>query len=164
MESGKAASVVIASEAKQSIRPHRMDCFARNDGGDDGCCGTVPVIANPPARKQQREPQMSDASSHAAGWRPATYYPDPAIRALDPRFEKYWLKLSAVERLATGCAGPRARSGSATDAICCAATSPTSASSSGRKKAARLASTENPPTSPTATPATARAGSSPANM
>ena len=30
------------------------------------------------------------------------YYPDPAIHALDPRFEKYWLKLSAVERLATG--------------------------------------------------------------
>ena len=29
---------------------------------------------------------MSDAASHAAGWRPATYYPDPAIRALDPRF------------------------------------------------------------------------------
>ena len=42
---------------------------------------------------------MSDAASHSAGWRPATYYPDPAIRALDPRFEKYWLKLSAVERL-----------------------------------------------------------------
>ena len=40
--------------------------------------------------------------SHSAGWRPATYYPDPAIHALDPRFEKYWLKLSAVERLATG--------------------------------------------------------------
>ena len=30
------------------------------------------------------------------------YYPDPAIHALDPRFEKYWLKLSAVERLTTG--------------------------------------------------------------
>ena len=46
---------------------------------------------------------MSDAaSSHSTGWRPATYYPDPAIHALDPRFEKYWLKLSAVERLATG--------------------------------------------------------------
>ena len=44
---------------------------------------------------------MTDAS-HAAGWRPATCYPDPAIEALDPRFEKYWLKLSAVERLATG--------------------------------------------------------------
>jgi hypothetical protein len=39
---------------------------------------------------------------HSAGWRPATYYPDPAIHALDPRFEKYWLKLSAVERLTTG--------------------------------------------------------------
>ena len=45
---------------------------------------------------------MSDATSYAAGWRPATHYPDPAIHALDPRFEKYWLKLSAVERLATG--------------------------------------------------------------
>ena len=43
---------------------------------------------------------MSDV--HSAGWRPATYYPDPAIHALDPRFEKYWLKLSAVERIATG--------------------------------------------------------------
>ena len=45
---------------------------------------------------------MSEASSPAAPWRPATYYPDPAIHALDPRFEKYWLKLSAVERLTTG--------------------------------------------------------------
>jgi gluconolactonase len=36
------------------------------------------------------------------GWQPATHYPDPAIHALDPRFEKYWLKLSAVERLTTG--------------------------------------------------------------
>src|SRR5215467_2066272 len=45
---------------------------------------------------------MSDANSHSPGWRPATFYPDPAIHALDPRFEKYWLKLSAVERLATG--------------------------------------------------------------
>src|ERR1700751_2263736 len=45
---------------------------------------------------------MSDANAHSLGWHPATYYPDPAIHALDPRFEKYWLKLSAVERLATG--------------------------------------------------------------
>ncbi len=45
---------------------------------------------------------MSDANSQSQGWRPATFYPDPAIHALDPRFEKYWLKLSAVERLATG--------------------------------------------------------------
>lgn len=37
------------------------------------------------------------------GWKPATRYPDPAISALDPRFEAYWLKLSAVERIATGC-------------------------------------------------------------
>jgi gluconolactonase len=38
----------------------------------------------------------------ASGWQQATRYPDPAIVVLDPRFEKYWLKLSCVERLATG--------------------------------------------------------------
>ena len=38
-----------------------------------------------------------------AGWRPHPRYPDPAIEAVDPRFEKYWLKQSAVERLFTGC-------------------------------------------------------------
>ena len=50
---------------------------------------------------------MSDTSpsvpTFAAGWQQATRYPDPAIVALDPRFEKYWLKLSCVERIATGC-------------------------------------------------------------
>src|SRR6202021_1291298 len=45
---------------------------------------------------------MSKAASPRPGWQQTTYYPDPAIQALDPRFEKYWLKLSAVERLATG--------------------------------------------------------------
>jgi gluconolactonase len=39
----------------------------------------------------------------ANGWQQATRYPDPAIAALDPAFEKYWLKLSCVERLASGC-------------------------------------------------------------
>jgi gluconolactonase len=37
------------------------------------------------------------------GWQQATRYPDPAIVALDPSFDAYHLKLSAVERLATGC-------------------------------------------------------------
>jgi gluconolactonase len=37
------------------------------------------------------------------GWRPASRYPDPAIQSFDHRFEKYWIKLAAVERLATGC-------------------------------------------------------------
>src|SRR3974390_484971 len=45
---------------------------------------------------------MSDAHAPPPGCRPATLSPDPAIHALDPRFEKYWLKLSAVERLAAG--------------------------------------------------------------
>ncbi|KAB2849653.1 MAG: SMP-30/gluconolactonase/LRE family protein [Hyphomicrobiaceae bacterium] len=34
---------------------------------------------------------------------PLTRYPDPAIEVLDPRFEKYRLKMAAVERLFTGC-------------------------------------------------------------
>jgi gluconolactonase len=46
----------------------------------------------------------SASPSAAAGdWQPAMRYPDPAVTALDTRFEKYWLKLSTVERLATGC-------------------------------------------------------------
>ncbi len=36
-------------------------------------------------------------------WPGASRYPDPAIIAHDKRFEKYHLKLSAVERIATGC-------------------------------------------------------------
>ena len=48
---------------------------------------------------------MPNPSDHAFtnGWQQATRYPDPAIVALDPRFEKYWIKLSCVERLFTGC-------------------------------------------------------------
>ena len=38
-----------------------------------------------------------------AGWRPYPRYPDPAIEALDPRFEQHWIKQAAVERLFTGC-------------------------------------------------------------
>ena len=39
----------------------------------------------------------------SGGWRPATYYPDPAVIVLDPRFEAIRIKTAAVERLATGC-------------------------------------------------------------
>ena len=54
------------------------------------------------ARKRNNENSKCPRHIPRAGWQPATYYPDPAIHALDPRFEKYWLKLSAVERLTTG--------------------------------------------------------------
>ncbi len=48
---------------------------------------------------------MSDPRElpRTAGWREHPRYPDPAIEALDPRFDKYWIKLAAVERLYTGC-------------------------------------------------------------
>ncbi len=45
----------------------------------------------------------SDVPTFADGWKPATRYPDPAVVALDPRFEAVQLKLAAVERVATGC-------------------------------------------------------------
>jgi gluconolactonase len=45
---------------------------------------------------------MRAPSDVDAGWGKATRYPDPAITALDPAFEKYWLKLSAIERIAHG--------------------------------------------------------------
>ncbi|MBV8791783.1 MAG: SMP-30/gluconolactonase/LRE family protein [Pseudolabrys sp.] len=35
-------------------------------------------------------------------WDPSLRYPDPLIKALDPRFKKYHLPLSSVERLYTG--------------------------------------------------------------
>src|SRR5262245_60494685 len=45
----------------------------------------------------------SSVPDSSSGWPQATRYPDPAIVALDPSFDKYWLKLSCVERIATGC-------------------------------------------------------------
>jgi gluconolactonase len=45
----------------------------------------------------------------AMAWVPATRYPDPAVKVLDPSFAKYRIMNAAVERLATGlrwCEGP----------------------------------------------------------
>jgi len=39
----------------------------------------------------------------SAGWRAHPRYPDPAVEALDPRFERYRIFSAAVERLYTGC-------------------------------------------------------------
>ena len=36
-------------------------------------------------------------------WQPNERYPDPAVRVLDPSFNKYRLALASVERLYTGC-------------------------------------------------------------
>ena len=107
---------------------------------------------------------MSEASSHSAGWRPATYYPDPAIHALDPRFEKYWLKLSAVERLTTGlrwAEGP-VWFGDGRYLLC--SDIPNQRILKWEEETGASASSASPRISPTATPATARDGWSPASM
>src|SRR4051812_38574336 len=36
-------------------------------------------------------------------WQPAQRYPDPAVRAIDPAFNKYKLALAKIERIADGC-------------------------------------------------------------
>ena len=36
------------------------------------------------------------------GWEPSERYPDPAIKSLDPIFNRYRLFNASVERLATG--------------------------------------------------------------
>lgn len=38
----------------------------------------------------------------APQWQPSQRYPDPAIKTLDPSFDKYRIALASVERLATG--------------------------------------------------------------
>lgn len=46
---------------------------------------------------------------HASTWEPSPRYPDPAVQALDPAFDKYRLFNAGVERLAGGmrwCEGP----------------------------------------------------------
>ncbi len=52
---------------------------------------------------------MTSGANESTDWRPASRYPDAAIEILDPRFERYRLKASRIERLATGfrwCEGP----------------------------------------------------------
>ena len=46
---------------------------------------------------------MTDFDARLRGrFEPTVRYPDPAIVAHDKRFDKYHIKLSAVERIATG--------------------------------------------------------------
>ena len=40
--------------------------------------------------------------SESTSWTPSLRYPDPSIKVLDPRFRKYHLPLSSVDRLYTG--------------------------------------------------------------
>jgi hypothetical protein len=38
-----------------------------------------------------------------AGWQPSARYPDPAVKAVDPSFNRYRLALAKVERIASNC-------------------------------------------------------------
>jgi len=45
---------------------------------------------------------MMSADAGPGEWRPSQRYPDPAVRSLDPSFDKCRITLASVERLATG--------------------------------------------------------------
>src|SRR6185437_16654444 len=45
---------------------------------------------------------MTFTRTALGGWEPSERYPDPAIRTLDPSFNKYRIYNAALERLATG--------------------------------------------------------------
>ncbi len=45
---------------------------------------------------------MPSGIDERSGWSPSLRYPDPLVRSLDPRFDKYRLPLASVERLFTG--------------------------------------------------------------
>ena len=52
---------------------------------------------------------LAAAPRALADWQPSQRYPDPAVRVLDPAFDRYRLSLAKVERLGTGfrwCEGP----------------------------------------------------------
>ena len=120
------------------------------------------MIANQTARKRNNNENSKCPRLIPRGWRPATYYPDPAIHALDPRFEKYWLKLSAVERLTTGlrwAEGP-VWFGDGRYLLC--SDIPNQRILKWEEETGASASFANPRISPMATRATARGGWSPA--
>lgn len=100
---------------------------------------------------------MSDIKP-CRGWQPASYYPDPAIQAVDPRFEKYWIKLAAIERIATGlrwAEGP-VWVGDGRYLLC--SDIPNNRIIRWDEETGAVSNYRKPPTTPTAPPATARAG------
>src|SRR5215813_14010343 len=107
---------------------------------------------------------MTFAPAALAAWEPSQRYPDPAVLSLDPSFNKYRLALAGVERLATGC---RFNEGAVYfgDAGCLLWSDiPNNPSCAGTRRPAGSASSVSPPTTPTATPATVRADSSPGSI
>ena len=97
-------------------------------------------------------------------WEPSERYPDPAVQVLDPSFNKYRLALAGVERLAGGmrwCEGP-VYFGDARYLLW--SDIPNNRIMRWDEETGRSrASFASRPTMPTATPATARAGWSPAS-
>ncbi len=97
-------------------------------------------------------------------WEPSDRYPDPVVRVMHPDFNKYRLPLASVERLYTGCRwseGPVYLG----DARCLLWSDiPNDRILRWDEETGASASGASRRTTPTATPATATAGSSPASI
>ena len=103
------------------------------------------------------------ARTAVGGWEPSERYPDPAIKSLDPSFNRYRLYNASIERLATGmrwCEGPAWLG----DARCLIWSDiPNNALMRWDDETGAVSVTAGRQTTPTATPATVRAASSPAS-
>ena len=90
-------------------------------------------------------------------------YPDPAVRVLDPRFDRYRLHNAAVERIATGYRWVEGPVWFGDHHCLVWSDIPGNRMLRWDEATGAVTSSGAPPTTPTATPATARAASSPAS-
>ena len=126
---------------------------------------SCPCIAARSDRLAKRESPHDNCSEDLFpdGWKQSTRYPDPAITALDPRFEKYWVKLAVIERLATGCRWAEGPVWFGDGRYLLWSDIPNNRILRWDEETGAVSASGSRPTTPMATRATGRAGSSPAS-
>ena len=97
-------------------------------------------------------------------WRMNDRYPDPAVEALDPSFAKYRLALASVERLATGMRWSEGPVWFGDGRYLLWSDIPNNRIMRWQEETGAVSVSDSLPIMPTATPAIAKAASSPANM
>ena len=96
-------------------------------------------------------------------WQPSERYPDPSVKVLDPSFNKYRLGLAGVERIAHGTRWNEGPVYFGDGRYLLWSDIPNNRIMRWNEETGRVSVFRSPPTMPTATPATARAASSPAS-
>ena len=120
-------------------------------------------ISSPPAAPPRRGPRSRQNPGPPHSSR-ASAIPIPPSRCSIRASPNIASSMPASSGSPPACAGARGRCGSAMPAACCGATFPTTGSCAGTRKPAASACSASLRITPTATPATGRAASSPASM